>query len=107
MTAWCLGLVPYASASGPRGEARLGLHLVVVKVPIDGEAVSPDPLGLTRRSAPGPPLDHTGCVTLGPHQLWDLLVILHWLCGEKWTRGSGSGQGCATVTEQPPWWCCV
>ena len=92
-TAWCLGLVPYASASGPRGEARLGLHLVVVKVPVDGEAVSPDPLGLTGRSAPGPPLDHTGGVTLGPHQLWGLLLLLHWLCGKNGQGGQAQGRG--------------
>ena len=96
MSAWRLGLVLQASASGPRGEARLGHHLVVVKVPVDRETVSPDPLGLPGCSAPGPPLDHTGCVALGPHQLWGLLVLLHWLCGKKWTRGSGSGQGCSS-----------
>lgn len=73
----CLGLFPVAS------EAGLGHHLVVVKVPVDREPMSPDPLGLTRGAAPGPPLDHTGCIALGPHKLWGLLVLLHGLCGEK------------------------
>lgn len=48
---------------------------MVVKVPIDGESVSPDPLGLTGDAALGP-LYHTGCIALGPHQLWGLLVLL-------------------------------
>ena len=89
----CLGLFPVASASGPGREARLGHHLVVVKVPVDREPMSPDPLGLTGGAAPGPPLDHTGCIALGPHELWGLLVLLHGLCGEKWMRGSGWGEG--------------
>lgn len=103
--AW--GWLPVGSASGPRGQARPGPHLVVVKVAIDGEPVSPDPLGLARRAAPGPPLDHTGCVALGPHQLWDLL-ILQGLCREK---GQGrwveqQRQNCPSgpaVWGQAPW----
>lgn len=68
------------SASGPEQDARLGCHLMVVKVPVDGEPVSPDLLGLSRCAAPGPPLDHTGCIALGPHQLWRLLILLQGLC---------------------------
>lgn len=59
---------------------------MVVKVPVDGEPVSPDPLGLPGGAGPGPPLDHTGCVALGPHQLWDLIVLLQGLCGEERMR---------------------
>lgn len=65
----------------------MGHHLVVVKVPIDGEPVSPEPLGLAGCTTPRPPLDHTGCIALGPHQLWGLLVLLQGLYSEKWMRG--------------------
>lgn len=78
-----LGLAPCALALGPRGETRLGLHLVVVKVSIDREPVLLDPLGLTGCVAPGSPLDHTACITFGMHKLWDLLVLLQGLCSEK------------------------
>lgn len=88
----------WPQALGPRKQARLGCHLVVVKVPIDGEAVSPEPLGLARGPAPGP-LDHTGCIALGPHQLRGLLILLQGLCSEKCMRGSGPGG--VTVTELP------
>lgn len=84
--AW--GRLPVASTSGPREEARLEHHLVVVKVPIDGEAMSPDPLGLAGCAGPGPPLDHTSCVTLGPHQLGGLLILLRGLCSEEQVRRS-------------------
>lgn len=69
------------------GRAGPGRHLVVVKVPIDGEAVSPGPLGLIRCAAPGPPLDHTGCVALGAHQLWGFLALLQGPCSGKGCRG--------------------
>lgn len=62
---------------GPVCRSKHG-GLVVVKVPIDGESVSPDPLGLTGDAASGP-LYHTGRVALGPHQLWGLLVLLQGL----------------------------
>lgn len=75
----------------------MGHHLVVVKVPIDGEPVSPDPLGLAGFTTPRPPLDHTSCIALGPHQLWGLLVLLQGLYSEKWMRGAGPGG--VTVTE--------
>lgn len=92
-SAW--GPLPVASASGPRGEVGQEHHLVVVKVPVDGEAMSPDPLGLARRTRPGPPLNHAGCVTLGPHQLGGLLVLLQGLCSEERVRRSvrGGAQG--------------
>lgn len=82
--AW--GWLPVASASRPKGEARLGHHLVVVKVSIDREPMSPDPLGLARCAGPGPPLDHTGCITLGPHKLWGLFIFLQGLCSEGQMR---------------------
>lgn len=65
----------------------MGHHLVVIKVPIDGEPVSPDSLGLSRCAASGPSLDLTGCITLGPHQLWGLLVLLEGFCSKKWMGG--------------------
>jgi hypothetical protein len=69
-----------------QGQARQGCHLVIVEVSIDGKAVSPDSLSLARGAGLGSPLYHTAGITLGPHQLWDLLVLLQGPCREKWMR---------------------
>lgn len=48
---------------------------MVIKVPIDGEPVTSYLLGFAGCSGLGPPLDYTTGITLGPHELWDLLLL--------------------------------
>lgn len=57
------------------GKGRWGLHLVVIKVSIDGEPVPSYLLGFARCPGFGPPLDYTAGITLCPHELWDLLLF--------------------------------
>lgn len=78
---WCLlclcsGLAPHV----PRGQTRLGHHLMIVEVAIDREPVSPDALGLTGGTAFEPPLAYAAGVALGPHQLGGLLCLLQGPC---------------------------
>lgn len=76
---------------------------MIVEVPIDGEPVPPDPLGLAGRVALGSPLDHATSITLGPHQLGDLLVFLWGPLRERgmstWLLGHSCRRLCQGMVE--------
>lgn len=72
----CSSVLGNKPCSSFRAQERAeGLHLVVIKVPIDGEPVPSNLLGLARCPGFAPPLDYTAGITLCPHKLRDLLLF--------------------------------